>query len=248
MWYQHCFSIVICEFKFVQCRSSLDRVQELCESGGGHPGLSSPNSPYGLCGRKATLNFWHYQYTSTWSKEIWGLRMESRLLELRVLSMWVVKERMLFSDNGRRSWKIAKRRGPRTDLCRTPKEMGAGSEVWQWMLTDWWIIVTAILIVVSLSVVLGDCCWWIFCSHEKCTIIVTECSALQGWPRYFFLRAEYACHSVGDCGLYQCVFDLRKYSLLAFSQTPYRQELCQTESQVWWSFLSVPFPATSTNQ
>ena len=145
-------------------------------------------------------------------------------------------------------WKKLKNSKEETDLCRTPKEMGAGSEVWQWMLTDWWIIVTAILIVVSLSVVLGDCCWWIFCSHEKCTIIVTECSALQGWPRDFFLRAEYACHSVGDCGLYQCVFDLRKYSLLAFSQTPYRQELCQTESQVWWSFLSVPFPATSTNQ
>ena len=27
--------------------------QELCESGGGHAG---PSSPYGVCGRKATLN------------------------------------------------------------------------------------------------------------------------------------------------------------------------------------------------
>ena len=31
------------------------RDQELCESGGGRPGLPVPNSPYGLCGRKATL-------------------------------------------------------------------------------------------------------------------------------------------------------------------------------------------------
>ena len=30
--------------------------QKLCESGGGPPGLPVPNSPYGLCGRKATLN------------------------------------------------------------------------------------------------------------------------------------------------------------------------------------------------
>ena len=30
------------------------RVQELCESRGGRPGLPVPNSPYGLRGRKAT--------------------------------------------------------------------------------------------------------------------------------------------------------------------------------------------------
>ena len=30
--------------------------QELCESGGGRSGLPVPNNPYGLCGRKATLN------------------------------------------------------------------------------------------------------------------------------------------------------------------------------------------------
>ena len=38
------------------------RGQELCESGGGRPGLPVPDNPYGLCGRKATLNctafFW----------------------------------------------------------------------------------------------------------------------------------------------------------------------------------------------
>ena len=33
------------------------RAQELCESGSGRPGLPVVNSPYGLCGRKTTLNF-----------------------------------------------------------------------------------------------------------------------------------------------------------------------------------------------
>ena len=32
------------------------RGQELCESGGDRPGLLVPNSPCGLCGRKATLD------------------------------------------------------------------------------------------------------------------------------------------------------------------------------------------------
>ena len=31
-------------------------VQELCESGCGRPGLHVPNNPYGLGGRKATVN------------------------------------------------------------------------------------------------------------------------------------------------------------------------------------------------
>ena len=34
-----------------------NRVQELCENeGGGRPGLLVLNSPYGFCGREATLN------------------------------------------------------------------------------------------------------------------------------------------------------------------------------------------------
>ena len=33
----------------------MEHPQELCESGGGRPGLPVPNSPYGLCGRNATL-------------------------------------------------------------------------------------------------------------------------------------------------------------------------------------------------
>ena len=32
------------------------RAQELCKILGGRPGLPVPNSLYGLCGRKATLN------------------------------------------------------------------------------------------------------------------------------------------------------------------------------------------------
>ena len=31
------------------------RAQAVCEGPGGHPGLPVPNSPYGLCGREATL-------------------------------------------------------------------------------------------------------------------------------------------------------------------------------------------------
>ena len=38
------------------CASAPNRAQELCESGGGRPGLPVTDSPYGLCGRKATLN------------------------------------------------------------------------------------------------------------------------------------------------------------------------------------------------
>ena len=34
----------------------LYRALKLCESRGGRPGLPVPNSPYGLCGLKASLN------------------------------------------------------------------------------------------------------------------------------------------------------------------------------------------------
>ena len=33
----------------------------MCESGGGRPGAPVPNSPYGPCGREATLNSSHRQ-------------------------------------------------------------------------------------------------------------------------------------------------------------------------------------------
>ena len=36
--------------------TGIHRDQELCESLGGRPGLPVSGSPYGLCGRKATLN------------------------------------------------------------------------------------------------------------------------------------------------------------------------------------------------
>ena len=36
-------------------KHKFSRVEELCESAGGRPGLPVPNRPYGLCGRKATL-------------------------------------------------------------------------------------------------------------------------------------------------------------------------------------------------
>ena len=41
--------------KKLLCRLNF-RAQELCESRGGRTGLPVPNSSYGLCGRKATLN------------------------------------------------------------------------------------------------------------------------------------------------------------------------------------------------
>ena len=46
------------------------RAQELCESRGGRPGLPVPNSPYGLCGRKPTLNL---NVTAFLSSNSWGL-------------------------------------------------------------------------------------------------------------------------------------------------------------------------------
>ena len=33
------------------------RAQELCVSRGGRPGLPVPDNPFGLCGRKATMNY-----------------------------------------------------------------------------------------------------------------------------------------------------------------------------------------------
>ena len=41
------------------------RAQELCESPGVCHGVPVPNSPYGLCGRKVTLNGTTYQHGCT---------------------------------------------------------------------------------------------------------------------------------------------------------------------------------------
>ena len=43
-------------YKWVSLSLSSGRSSELCESRGGRPGLPNPNSPYGLCGRKAASN------------------------------------------------------------------------------------------------------------------------------------------------------------------------------------------------
>ena len=41
---------------------------ELCESWGGRPKLPVPNSPYGLCGHKATLNLLRTELCESWSR------------------------------------------------------------------------------------------------------------------------------------------------------------------------------------
>ena len=43
----------------IERKSVAELGQELCESGGGRPGLPVPNKPYGFCGRKATLYHAH---------------------------------------------------------------------------------------------------------------------------------------------------------------------------------------------
>ena len=45
-----------CGRKATLNRTNPFRAQELCEGGGGRPGLHAPNSRYGLCGLKATMN------------------------------------------------------------------------------------------------------------------------------------------------------------------------------------------------
>ena len=47
------------------------RAQEGCESRGGRPGLPVPNSPYGLCGRKATVNTQFGQSSGAVRKSRW---------------------------------------------------------------------------------------------------------------------------------------------------------------------------------
>ena len=56
-----------------QHKSCLFRAQELCESRGGRPGLLVPNSLYGLCGRKPTLDL-----NTTFSPQSSGAVSKSR--------------------------------------------------------------------------------------------------------------------------------------------------------------------------
>ena len=59
------------------------RSQELCESRGGRPGLPVPNSPYGLCGREATLNLnLHYLPTTGVHTTSLLFSLTSRLISL----------------------------------------------------------------------------------------------------------------------------------------------------------------------
>ena len=44
---------MVARYKIAVVPVSELRPHELCESRGGRPGLPVPNSPYGLCGRKA---------------------------------------------------------------------------------------------------------------------------------------------------------------------------------------------------
>ena len=60
------------------------RAQERCESRGGRPGLPVTNSPYGLCGRKATLN----------------LNSLYRLIDLSILSVVVNLSSLCERDRG----------------------------------------------------------------------------------------------------------------------------------------------------
>ena len=50
--------LIVCESKptFEEEEEVHYRAPELCESRGSRPGLPVPDSPYGLCGRKVTLN------------------------------------------------------------------------------------------------------------------------------------------------------------------------------------------------
>ena len=58
------------------------RAQELCESGGGRPGLPDPNSPYGLCGSKATteLELRHSEFRSCVKVEVAALGSPSLII------------------------------------------------------------------------------------------------------------------------------------------------------------------------
>ena len=67
------------------------RAQELCESQGGCPGLPVPNSPYGLCGRKAklNLNFESLMPSQSCVWQVWKRRQEN-IAELKQIKKIVL--------------------------------------------------------------------------------------------------------------------------------------------------------------
>ena len=68
------------------------RVQELCESRGGRPGPPKPNSPCGLCGRKATLNL-NLESRSCVKAEVAVLGSPSLILIVLMVSVDVKQHR-----------------------------------------------------------------------------------------------------------------------------------------------------------
>ena len=69
------------------------RTQELCESRAGRPGLPTPNSPYGLYGRKATLDeeMWWKQTCSRYSETSSLKHMEIRLVSVDLCACHVLR-------------------------------------------------------------------------------------------------------------------------------------------------------------
>ena len=74
----------------VDVKQHWTRVQELCESRGGRPGLSVPNSPYGLCGHKATLNLNLSKWTCVILRVLFGTSVN---VSLRGFSFWEKRRR-----------------------------------------------------------------------------------------------------------------------------------------------------------
>ena len=84
--------------------TKLFRAQELCESREGRPGLPVLNSPYGLCGREATLN-WNWPF-------------------LNIGQSWI-RARKFFSP---RSTTVGRQRG-RHNLLTSPTRHGSETVV-----------------------------------------------------------------------------------------------------------------------
>ena len=73
-----------------------NRVQELCESRGGRPGLPFPNSPYGPCERKAA--FEEEEYANNADYNYVDLKLQSlRRMILQIFCCKINKQMTLIS-------------------------------------------------------------------------------------------------------------------------------------------------------
>ena len=73
-------------------------------------------------------------YTSTWTGGDLGFDERCQFLEMGVISTWLVKDRVFFSDSGKRSCvKNKECRSKDWSLWNTEWD---GSEVWQWTCTN----------------------------------------------------------------------------------------------------------------